>query len=53
MRLSAGPTSLWQIPYLVWVTYASALTMWIWRNNPSKVGRRSGCGVVRGLAAPP
>jgi hypothetical protein len=26
------------IPYLAWVSYASALTIWIWRNNPAKVG---------------
>ncbi|KIY99257.1 Translocator protein [Monoraphidium neglectum] len=24
------------IPYLAWVSYASALTIWIWRNNPAK-----------------
>jgi hypothetical protein len=25
------------VPYLVWVSYATALTMWIWRNTPAKV----------------
>lgn len=24
------------LPYLVWVTYASGLTIWIWRNNPKQ-----------------
>jgi hypothetical protein len=24
------------LPYLVWVTYASALTIWLWRNNVGK-----------------
>lgn len=24
-------------PYLVWVSYASALTIWIWRHNPRQV----------------
>lgn len=26
------------IPYLVWVSYASALTIWLWRNNADKQG---------------
>jgi hypothetical protein len=30
------------VPYLVWVSYASALTFWIWRNNPTGTGRVSG-----------
>jgi tryptophan-rich sensory protein len=30
------------VPYLVWVSYASALTFWIWRNNPTRTGRVSG-----------
>jgi benzodiazapine receptor len=25
------------LPYLVWVSYASALTIWLWRNNPKQV----------------
>lgn len=30
-----GPSALaLLLPYLVWVSYASALTIWIWRNNP-------------------
>jgi tryptophan-rich sensory protein len=29
------------VPYLVWVSYASALTFWIWRNNPTRTGRVS------------
>ncbi|KAI8467735.1 MAG: translocator protein [Monoraphidium minutum] len=28
------------LPYLVWVTYASALTIWLWRNNPAKKGKK-------------
>ena len=28
-------------PYLVWVSYASALTLWIWQHNaPAAVGRK-------------
>lgn len=26
------------LPYLVWVSYASALTIWLWRYNPTKAG---------------
>lgn len=30
-------------PYLVWVSYASALTIWIWQHNtPAAVGRKVG-----------
>lgn len=25
------------LPYLAWVTYAAALTIWIWYNNPVEV----------------
>ncbi|KAI8817282.1 translocator protein [Fimicolochytrium jonesii] len=24
------------VPYVAWVSYASAMTVWIWRNNPKK-----------------
>ncbi|KAF6235939.1 TspO/MBR-related protein [Scenedesmus sp. NREL 46B-D3] len=27
------------VPYLVWVSYASALTFWIWRHNPTRPAR--------------
>lgn len=33
-------------PYLLWVTYATALTIWIWRHNPPQVcwgGLALGC----------
>jgi translocator protein len=26
------------VPYLAWVTYASALAYWVWRHNPSLLG---------------
>lgn len=26
-------------PYLAWVTYAIALTLWIWRHNPATPGK--------------
>eukprot|EP00878_Enallax_costatus_P008890 GHUV01009293.1.p1 GENE.GHUV01009293.1~~GHUV01009293.1.p1 ORF type:complete len:185 (+),score=23.57 GHUV01009293.1:404-958(+) len=28
-------------PYLVWVTYATALTIWIWRHNPPQAKRKA------------
>lgn len=38
-------------PYLLWVTYASALTAWIWRNNPSGAGGAGGRAAPRPRAA--
>jgi tryptophan-rich sensory protein len=33
-----GPVAyLLLVPYLAWVSYAAALTLWIWRHNPRQV----------------
>lgn len=37
-------------PYLVWVSYACALTLWIWGNNPP-TSTKVGLGRVVGAAA--
>jgi len=36
------------IPYLVWVSYASALTIWLWRNNADKQVSGRLCGGLAG-----
>ena len=40
------------LPYLAWVSFASVLTIWIWRNNPKEV-RCRGFTLDRLLASSP
>lgn len=41
-----GASTAWLLlgPYLAWVTYASALTAWIWRHNKAGGARAGGAG---------